>query len=107
MARDRKYQEKKQSLVKKYGLLCSYCDREFLYEELRLDHIMPKSRGGSNHIKNYVLSCERCNASKWAQTLEEWLEKNIMYRDRAYAEYEYRNNIVNNLKKVLYGKSSA
>ncbi len=28
------------------------------------DHIMPKSKGGKNHMKNYAVMCSTCNAKK-------------------------------------------
>jgi hypothetical protein len=38
----------------------------------QIDHVIPKSRGGSNKIDNLVLACGKCNASKNARTPEEW-----------------------------------
>ena len=35
-----------------------------------MDHIIPKSKGGKDHIDNYQLMCEECNSKKGA-TLEE------------------------------------
>jgi len=35
-------------------------------EEMMLtkDHVMPKSKGGSNHISNYQTMCKKCNGEK-------------------------------------------
>jgi 5-methylcytosine-specific restriction endonuclease McrA len=48
--------------------LCHYCDEPTLlhsptYETLMatLEHICPKSQGGPNHIRNFVMSCQGCN----------------------------------------------
>ena len=36
------------------------------------DHVIPRSRGGSDDPANLVLACVSCNASKGARTPEEW-----------------------------------
>lgn len=40
------------------------------------EHVIPKSRGGSNRISNLVLSCRSCNQKKSNLTLEEYLKDN-------------------------------
>lgn len=37
-----------------------------------VDHVVPKSKGGSNKLDNKVLSCQTCNSSKGARTPDEW-----------------------------------
>lgn len=47
--------------------LCRYCrapGRTF-------DHVIPRSRGGSDDITNIVVCCAPCNSRKWARTPEE------------------------------------
>lgn len=41
-------------------------------EDLTIDHIVPRSRGGSNDQSNLQCLCRSCNASKGARTMEEW-----------------------------------
>lgn len=49
---------------------CSYCsDGEFEH----IDHVVPLTRGGSHALANLVPACTRCNTSKGAKLLEEWL----------------------------------
>jgi 5-methylcytosine-specific restriction endonuclease McrA len=49
---------------------CVYCpDGEFEH----IDHVIPLIRGGAHSIENLVPSCARCNGSKGAKLLEEWL----------------------------------
>ncbi len=40
-----------------------------------IDHKNPLSRGGSNWPRNLQLLCERCNTSKGAKTMKEWLRR--------------------------------
>ena len=52
-------------LVDKFGLQCWGCnyippDKRYLH----LDHIIPKSDGGTNHIDNRALLCQPCNSMK-------------------------------------------
>jgi len=43
---------------------CQYCGRRFPTTELSLDHVVPRSRGGSADWTNIVCACTRCNARK-------------------------------------------
>lgn len=52
-------------LVNEFGLKCWGCnyqppDKRYLH----LDHIIPKSDGGTNHIDNRALLCQPCNSMK-------------------------------------------
>lgn len=49
---------------------CRYCGTS-LGIGWHVDHLYPKSRGGSNAISNLVASCPRCNMTKGARTPEE------------------------------------
>lgn len=50
---------------------CQYCGRKFSFEELTLDHVFPKSRGGETSWKNIVACCKSCNQKKADRTPEE------------------------------------
>ena len=50
---------------------CQYCGKNFSNEQLTLDHIMPKSRGGKNTWTNLVASCKKCNQKKGCRTPSE------------------------------------
>lgn len=43
---------------------CQYCNKRFGAGELTLDHVVPRSRGGTNSWENLVASCLRCNNFK-------------------------------------------
>lgn len=45
---------------------CEYCDKDFLesvnnYKDIQVDHIEPKSKGGTDSPENRALSCKHCN----------------------------------------------
>ena len=55
----------KEKLVEQLGIQCQGCNRIFDLEEyLELDHIIPRSIGGFNHINNRTLLCSPCNRRK-------------------------------------------
>lgn len=43
---------------------CSKCGRSFRKSDMDVDHIMPKSLGGSNSRYNLQVLCVHCNRSK-------------------------------------------
>ena len=43
---------------------CQYCGTRGPASHLSVDHVQPKSRGGSTSWENCVLACVRCNARK-------------------------------------------
>ena len=46
------------------GVICAGCGRVLEVEFMQLDHIMPRTDGGANHILNRVLLCGPCNRRK-------------------------------------------
>jgi 5-methylcytosine-specific restriction endonuclease McrA len=50
---------------------CQYCGRKHRRSELNLDHVIPRSRGGSTTWENVVCSCISCNLRKGGRTPEE------------------------------------
>jgi hypothetical protein len=39
----------------------------------QVDHVVPRSRGGSGVLDNLVLACTDCNRQKWIRPVEEFL----------------------------------
>lgn len=50
---------------------CQYCGRKFPTSQLSLDHIVPRSRGGTSNWNNVVCCCLKCNVRKGGRTPEE------------------------------------
>ena len=55
---------KKGNLVRIYGPICFYCDKEFPFNKLTVDHHIPSSKGGANEFWNLRLACYDCNQDK-------------------------------------------
>ncbi len=60
-------------LLEKWGRCCAYCNSSGV--PLQIDHIKPKSKGGSDRISNLTLACERCNLAKGNKPVEDFLKK--------------------------------
>jgi 5-methylcytosine-specific restriction endonuclease McrA len=48
---------------------CQYCN--YRGEQLTLDHVIPRSRGGGDSWENLVTACVRCNVKKGNRTPKE------------------------------------
>lgn len=51
---------------------CIYCATTDV--SLAVDHLVPVSRGGSNHIENLAFACTPCNSAKRDKTYSEFME---------------------------------
>ncbi len=56
------------NLFKRDSQKCVYCNSK---EDLTIDHVMPRSRGGKTKWTNLVTACKKCNARKGDFTPEE------------------------------------
>ncbi|AOY84230.1 MAG: HNH endonuclease [Moorea sp. SIO1G6] len=65
--------EVKEYLLTKWGRNCVYCGAENV--PLEVDHIIPKSKGGSNRVSNLTLACRSCNQKKGNKSIEKFLKK--------------------------------
>jgi hypothetical protein len=52
------------------GFTCQYCGQQPPRVVLEVDHIVPVSGGGSNHVENLTTACFDCNRGKAARGLE-------------------------------------
>lgn len=55
---------------------CQYC----LGVGGTVDHILPRSRGGSNNDENLCACCNKCNESKGPRTVREWIDSGLAPR---------------------------
>lgn len=53
-------------------LNCTYCGKLITRSEVRVDHIIPISKGGHHTADNLAVSCHWCNTSKCDRLLSEW-----------------------------------
>ena len=67
--------EVREYLLEKFNCKCCYCGKTDI--PLEIEHITPKSRGGSNRVSNLCLACRPCNQRKGNQTATEFGFPNI------------------------------
>lgn len=58
-------------LFRRDANICLYCGESFRSDQLTRDHVIPRSRSGSEEWTNLVSSCRRCNQRKGNRTPEE------------------------------------
>jgi 5-methylcytosine-specific restriction endonuclease McrA len=58
-------------IFKKNSYQCAYCGKKG--EEI--EHIVPKSKGGTNSVENLTLSCRKCNIEKGTLSLKKFEKK--------------------------------
>lgn len=56
------------NIFKRDNNQCQYCGTT---NDLTLDHLIPRSKGGKSSWKNLVTACKACNAKKGDNTLEQ------------------------------------
>jgi len=63
--------EVREYLLEKWQRCCAYCGAEKV--SLQIEHVVPRSKGGSNRISNLTLSCRDCNERKGNRPVQEFL----------------------------------
>lgn len=65
--------EVREYLLEKWGRRCAYCGVENV--PLEVDHIVPRSHGGSDRVSNLTLACHNCNQKKGSRPVKEFLSR--------------------------------
>jgi len=61
----------RRNILARDGNVCQYCGRHFPSHQLSLDHVIPRSRGGTSSWENMVCACLECNIRKGGRTPRE------------------------------------
>lgn len=94
--------EVKEYLLAKWGRKCVYCGAE--NTPLEIEHILAKSKGGTNRVSNLTLACHPCNQKKGNQPIEKFLKNkpSILRQVLAQAKAPLKDAAVNSTRWKLY-----
>lgn len=76
--------ELREYLLEKWVRKCAYCSVEGV--ALQIDHIYPRSRGGSDRVANLTLACPECNQRKGSGPVEKFLAREPVRLQRILAK---------------------
>lgn len=89
----------KQSIKEHWNYKCAYCGDD---TNLTLDHITPKTKGGTDRITNLVCACAKCNKSKGHQYWADWyLAQDFFTTEKLSAIIEWQKQITKD-EMVVY-----
>ena len=71
---------KRNGIFERDEFRCVYCGGQFVMDELTLDHVQPRVRGGDRSEGNLVTACRACNTLKGHRRLSEFLYGNPVAR---------------------------
>jgi len=58
----------RRTILARDNYTCQYCGATPVRQELTLDHVLPRSRGGKSTWENVVTACKKCNGRKGNRT---------------------------------------
>ncbi len=70
---------------------CQYCGVVLPSNELTLDHVVPRSRGGLSTWENLVACCHECNRRKGNALLSELTDMKLLREPRAFSLHTSRH----------------
>ena len=79
---DQKRNKKLTDMFNEQSSICPYCHEGMCLDlgwdnTAELDHIIPKSKGGTDAKDNLIVVCHACNQEKGSDSLHEFFSKRI------------------------------
>ena len=87
------YADKKAYLLEREQGCCIYCGIHASKAKMEIEHVIPRSRGGTDSLNNLVFSCRACNDAKGSQDVQTYLKGNpsVLRRVKARLNTNYRD----------------
>lgn len=97
--------EVREYLLEKWGRECAYCGAKNV--ALEIEHIQPKSKGGSDRVSNLTVACHSCNQEKGNKSLEEFLtDKNKLDQIKAQSKVPLKDAAAVNSNRFAIVKTA-
>ena len=86
---------RRQDVFARDGYRCVYCGEVYEPEELTIDHVQPRVRGGDGSLGNVVTACKACNTRKGHRRLATFLRDEPASREHFfhYATHVHRRHL--------------
>ena len=104
------YADKKAYLLERENYTCIYCGIHASKAKMEIEHVVPRSRGGTDSLNNLVLSCHECNQAKSSQDVQTYLKgrPSVLQRVKARLNTNYRDAAhTNSIRLYMIDKLSA
>lgn len=75
MSKGMKYREVREIVYRRYKGKCAICKKKIFLDEMCINLITPKSKGGYKEFSNMQAACECCARMKNDMTQEEFFRK--------------------------------
>lgn len=95
--------EKRIAIYLRDNYRCIYCNKDLKNadnQNITLDHIKPRSQGGSNRHTNLITCCKQCNSTRSNKPIRQFTTKEIVrkIRKQRYKSIRKYINIVKGRK---------
>ncbi|MEA5497859.1 RNA-guided endonuclease IscB [Limnoraphis robusta] len=100
--------EVREYLLEKWSRKCAYCGAT--ETPLEVEHIKPKSKGGSDRVSNLTIACHSCNQTKSNQEIEQFLsdQPSVLKRVLSQAKAPLKDAAaINSTRWKLYNEFKA
>ena len=84
---------------------CAYCGAKDV--PLQMEHIHPRSKGGTNRVSNLVPACEPCNTRKGAKPVEQFLARkpNVLAQIKRQLKVPLKDTAAVNATRYVIGNA--
>ena len=96
---------KREQIFERDRYRCVYCGEVFPAEELTVDHVQARVRGGDRSGGNLVTACSACNTAKGHRRVWEFLRDNAAARSNffRYAQHLWPR-LVRGIEEAIGGR---